>query len=130
MIRAKEYKPKIITEGVFYHNFKRYDNFVELKGSSNYSTSSGEYSIIENQGLFWISKPVSNSSFTIKFQKHLLKLSSLTLMSCIYNNCVNKLHVYGSNEDGNRENICNIEEEESEEVEGNEEGEVEGGSEE
>lgn len=108
-ISYQKYRPRVPTKGVFYDNLYRIKEFVTLKGSSyNDNTNTNEYDVLEDQGNYWHSASEENQSFTISLQKHILKLESISMISCKTNNCVKDVDVYGSNENTSWDKICEI----------------------
>ena len=64
--------------------------------------------MIEDNDKFWHSSNENNPNFTISFHSHKLKLSGISLLSCISSNCVYNIKILGSNDYKNWINECTI----------------------
>lgn len=63
---------------------------------------------IFQNGSFWKSTDVANSSFSISFSKILFRLDSFSSLSCKVNECFKDLDIYGSINNDNPELICSF----------------------
>ena len=106
----KRYKPKNISIGVLQKNYFREANFASFKGSSfSVDTKKYETSILENRDTsLWQSDDIKNSNFIINFNKHILRLSHISILSCLSINCVYNIDVYGSNNGDQWELACKV----------------------
>ena len=105
----QKYVPHDISKGVFQKNYFKIPNFVSFKGSSSLMSSlANETVVVEQNSEYWRSNKTQGQNFTVSFSKHLLKLKSISMKSCIDHYCVNNLDVYGSNEGSSWEFACKI----------------------
>ena len=96
--------------GVFQNNLYRIKKFVSFKGSSYSSGSSKESIILHNDGKFWEADNKKDSNFTISFTSHVMKISSLSLLSCIHGGCSSQFDVTGTNDGVYWDEVCQIRE--------------------
>ena len=105
--RFTRYVPTNISHGVIQSNYFKIKNFLFF----NSSTSNSQYSDL-NAVLYelnhWKSIDTPNPFFIVSLNKHLLKLSSISMKSCNHNECSYKLDVYGSNKGSQWEFACSI----------------------
>ena len=78
-----------------------------MNGTNN-SYSSGLYNATLNNAKYWQSKNEKNTTFTMNFNKNIVRLESISLLSCYGTECVNTFTVSGSNKGESWEHICTI----------------------
>ena len=97
--------------GVFQHNLGKIKNFASFKGSSySKSYTSNEMVVLYNDGNFWESDSINSSNFTISFVKHVMKLNSISLLSCVRSGCTKDIDVIGTNDGVYWDEVCKIRE--------------------
>ena len=104
----KRYTPKDINIGVLQKNYFKEQGFVSFKGSTYNHNSNNETVVVENNGKLWESDNKNNSYFIINFSKNILRLSSVSMLSCKGIDCVYNLEIYGSNNGDEWEIACKI----------------------
>ena len=103
----RRYKPKNPEKGVFQDNALK-GNFVSLKGSSFFSDRSNETVVLYKDNKLWQSDQEQYPNFTITLSSHLLKLTSLSMLSCYESGCAYDFMVLGSNKGNDWEEVCKI----------------------
>ena len=106
----RRYEPRDINVGVLQKNYFRTTNFVSFFGSSHrLDTLKNETVVIENtKTSLWESDGISNSYFIVNFSKNILKLSHISMLSCVGGDCSYNIEVYGSNNGEQWELACKI----------------------
>lgn len=108
-IQKETYKPDDVVNGILQKNYYKYQNFVKFKGLSYYNKDmSNETVILDNNNINWESFNKENSSISVYFRKHKVKLSSIYMMSCTGRNCVFNIEATGSNDGFLFEYACSI----------------------
>ena len=107
---AKRYTPRDKYIGVLQKNYFREPGFASFKGSTFRSDyCSNETIVVENDtSKLWESASESNSYFIVSFSNRVLRLSHISMLSCIGRDCAYSLDVYGSNKGSVWELACTI----------------------
>ena len=93
--------------GIIGMNINDVKSFVSLN-ATNGPFSKSLYNATLDNGQYWQSPNEMNSTFTMTFNKNVVRLESISLFSCQINNCVRTFTVSGSNKEESWEPICTI----------------------
>ena len=84
-------------------------NFVSFKGSSYLDESHKNASaVLSDDSQHFQTESKENSTFTVSFKSHKLKLSGISLKSCESGNCVYNIKIFGSNNEKKWADECDI----------------------
>ena len=110
MMIKETYSPEDISYGIFQQNYFKYPKFVDFRGSSyfNEERSNETVVLVNNTNNIWESRDKENSTFTITFREHKVKLSGFSILSCTVSNCAGHIEVDGSNDGFNFNYVCSV----------------------
>ena len=103
---ASLYRPIDNKNGIFQHMYIENKKFASFKNSS-IETGNIQNIFKENDDHF-ITNNEPNSSITIKLSHNLVKLTYLSMYSCISSNCFMSIDVLGSNRGNQWNEVCKI----------------------
>ena len=97
-----------IEKGILQSKIDKIKSFVSLDASSFGENKFDIYNATLRNGRFWESDNYENSTFSIIFNKNVVKLHSISLHSCEVSECIAGFDVAGSNNGNSWEPICSI----------------------
>ena len=83
-----------IEKGIIKTFYQKYPNLYELEWETLPNDGSTDKSCIINDNSYCITPNRPNSSFTFHFPNTLLNITGFSLLSCLYNKCVNSFDIF------------------------------------
>ena len=103
---ASLYKPIDKKTGIFQHMYVDNERFASIKNSSK--ESGNIQNIFKDDDEFFATNNEPNSSLAIKLSRNLVKLTHISMYSCMSNNCFMSIDVFGSNRGNQWNEVCKI----------------------